>query len=57
MSYMERVNMQILIEKYIEGKLSRQRIEMLWLEILKHPRWMEYLKTMLHLRILWFDRK
>ncbi|MEX1121188.1 MAG: hypothetical protein WED82_03595 [Balneolales bacterium] len=49
--------MQILIEKYIEGKLSRQRIEMLWLEILKHPRWMEYLKTMLHLRILWFDRK
>lgn len=46
------MHMQIMIEEYIDGKLTRSQIELLWLEILKEPEWLDYLEIALAIRFL-----
>jgi len=49
---MDKVEIQIKIENYIQGELIQTEIEQLWIEFLKNPEWYDYFEAYLHLIVL-----
>ena len=45
----KQIDIQKRIQAYINGNLSQQQIDELWIEFLKDPDWYDYFITELHL--------
>lgn len=45
------------IDAYLKGDLSPQEAEQLWVELLKHPEYLDYLETELSLKLLQEEKK
>jgi hypothetical protein len=42
--------LQLRIERYIEGSLPNEEVDSLWMELIDKPEYREYLETLTHLK-------
>lgn len=49
MEELKNINIQKRVDQYIQGKLSENEIDELWVTFLESPEWFEYFMTILNL--------